>query len=72
LGLALVLQVGGRYPAWVAVVMFLVFTAVVAGRYVRKQELPCNCFGGKGMITKMTIARNVALVALAVVGTLNA
>src|SRR5688572_466023 len=55
LGLALVLQIGGRQLSWLAVVMFMVFTAVIVARYRQGSDLPCNCFGGgKGLITRVT------------------
>jgi uncharacterized membrane protein YphA (DoxX/SURF4 family) len=68
LGLALVLQVGVPVIPWVAVALFVVFSGVVVARYFRRSDLPCNCFGGDGPVTKWTVLRNVALVAVAVLG----
>ena len=68
LGIALILQLGGAVLAWPAIAMFAVFTVVVTSRYARGSALPCNCFGGEGPISRWTIVRNIALVALAVVG----
>lgn len=70
LGLALVLQVAVPWTAWVATVLFATFTGVVWLRLRGGSELPCNCFGsGRGVITRITVARNIALVLVAFVGT---
>jgi hypothetical protein len=72
-GLALVLQIGAGWTAWIAAAMFMVFTAVVVRQFVSGNALPCNCFGAAGgeeAVNGYTIARNVALIALAFVGTL--
>lgn len=69
LGLALIVQLGGPLPSWIACAMFVAFTGVLVARYRKGDERPCNCFGrGKGMITRVTIGRNALLIAVAAIG----
>ncbi len=69
LGMALMLRVGRPYVAWIGASVFLVFAVVVTIQYVRGSDAPCLCFGGnEAAVTRLTIARNVTLLGLAVLG----
>ena len=72
LGLALVLQIVTGVTGWMAFAMFGAFTIVVTVQYASGSTAPCNCFGGKGeeAVSLVTIARNVGLMALAIVAAL--
>jgi uncharacterized membrane protein YphA (DoxX/SURF4 family) len=71
-GALLVAQVGGRLMAWVAVGLLVPFTVALIVRVVRRDDVPCACFGAlsNARVSGRTVARNVVLVALAVVGAL--
>ena len=69
LGLGLALQVGGPLLAWPALALLIAFTGAVTYRYLSGSKAPCNCFGGASNepVGKLTIARNLLLVGVAVV-----
>jgi uncharacterized membrane protein YphA (DoxX/SURF4 family) len=69
LGALLVMQLGGPWVPLVTLAVLLVFTAAITVHVLRKDEVPCGCFG-EGIaksVSPATIARNVALCALTVV-----
>lgn len=70
LGLALVLQVVPRVVGWSAVALFAAFTVVIVQRVRSGSRAPCNCFGGSRQdpVGPITIARNIALLVIAVIG----
>ncbi|HEX2038973.1 MAG TPA: MauE/DoxX family redox-associated membrane protein [Acidimicrobiales bacterium] len=72
LGALLVTGVGGRWTAGAAAVLLAAFTVVVARRVRAGDREPCGCFGrlSRRPVTGRTVARNVALLALAVAGML--
>ncbi len=72
-GLALVTQVAQPYAAGAATALFFLFALVVTRQYLSGSELPCNCFGADGgkAVRLTTIARNLALLVLAVIGTVG-
>ena len=72
LGLLLVAQVQAGVVGWVSVALFTAFLAVVSIQFATGSEAPCNCFGGDGesVVSKITIARNLVLLAVAVAGAL--
>jgi hypothetical protein len=72
LGALLVAQFGARTTALAALVLLVAFTAAVARRVARHDDVPCACFGALSAapVSGRTLARNVVLVALAVVGVL--
>jgi uncharacterized membrane protein YphA (DoxX/SURF4 family) len=71
-GALLIAQFGGRATALAALVLLVAFTAVVARRVARHDDVPCACFGAlsSAPVTIRTVARNLVLVALAAVGVL--
>jgi uncharacterized membrane protein YphA (DoxX/SURF4 family) len=72
LGALLVAQVGGRLTSLAAAALLAGFTAAVAAHVVRRDDVPCACFGAlsSAPVSGRTLARNVVLVALAAVGAL--
>ena len=64
---------GGAWPAFLAIAVLAVFTAAVVANLAGGRPAPCPCFGpppaGARPVSAVTIARNGALVALAVLGT---
>ena len=67
----LVLAVPGRWPTWLAVGAFALFTGFVAAELQRGEREPCRCFGSlsnRPMSTR-ALARNAWLLALAVIAT---
>ncbi len=68
---ALVLAVPSRWPTWLAVAAFALFTGFVAAELQRGEREPCRCFGSlsnRPMSTRALI-RNAWLLAIAVVAT---
>jgi hypothetical protein len=68
---ALVLAVPSRWPVWLAVGAFALFTGVVVAELQRGEHAPCRCFGSlsnRPMSTR-ALVRNAWLLALAVVAT---
>jgi uncharacterized membrane protein YphA (DoxX/SURF4 family) len=72
LGLLLVGQVQPDIVGWVGVALFVAFLAVVSVQFFTGVEASCNCFGGDGesVISWITIARNLLLLAVALTGAL--
>jgi uncharacterized membrane protein YphA (DoxX/SURF4 family) len=72
LGALLVAQVGGRWTSISAAAVLVAFTAAVAYRLLRRDPVPCACFGGLSdrPVSATTIVRNVLLLAVAAVGSL--
>jgi hypothetical protein len=74
LGAALIIQLGGAWLPWVAVALFVAFTAVVMQRVWSGSKTPCNCFGSKRSqepVDRMTVARNLVLLVIALAGTVR-
>lgn len=73
LGALLVTGVGGRATAAAAAVLFAVFTVVVWRRLRAGDTGPCGCFGelSRRPVGYGTVFRNLALVALAVAGSIT-
>ena len=73
LGTLLVAQVGVPWTAAVALALLAAFTAVVAVRVARAEEVPCGCFGDASTrpVSRRTLARNLVLCALAGLGMLG-
>jgi len=61
------------WPAFLAIAVLAVFTAAVVANLAGGHPVPCPCFGpppaGARPVSAATVARNGALVALAVLGT---
>ena len=72
LGALLVPGVGGRITAIAAAALLAAFTVVVAVRVAQRSTAPCACFGSLSArpVGPATLARNVVLLALAVVAAL--
>jgi hypothetical protein len=71
---ALLIAVRGQaWPAFLAIAVLAVFTAAVVANLAGGDPAPCPCFGpptaGARPVSAATIARNGALVALAVLAT---
>jgi hypothetical protein len=67
LGLLVLSAPWRRAAAAAAVALFAVFTVAVGSAYARQINVACGCFGGSGgSITALTIARDLALLAGAV------
>jgi len=73
LGLALVLAPAEAWPAFLAIAVLVLFTGIVVANLVGDRPAPCPCFGpptdGARPVSAVTVARNGALVGLAVLGT---
>lgn len=68
LGVALVACPRSSWPAWAALALLAAFTAVVVARL--GDPAPCPCFGmSAAPVGPLTLVRNAALVALAVLAT---
>jgi uncharacterized membrane protein YphA (DoxX/SURF4 family) len=68
---ALVLGVPARWPVWLAIAAFALFTGVVVAELQRGTTEPCRCFGSlstRPMSTR-ALVRNAWLLALAVLAT---
>ncbi len=70
LGGLLLAQVGVRWTAAAAGVLFAVFTVAVALRLRTVERVPCGCFGESSPepVGADTLVRNVVLTAMAVLG----
>ncbi len=68
LGALLVAHVALPWTAWAAAALLVAFTALVVTRLVQGRRVPCACFGrlSAAPIGPVTVARNVVLLALAV------
>ena len=69
---ALLLFVDAAWPAYLAVVAFVIFTVVLVRRMVRNDRRPCNCFGAatkKRSLSMGSLVRNTWFLVLAVIGT---
>lgn len=68
LGALLVVQVQRHVFAWAAVVVFAVFTALLALRLAQGRRPPCACFGSLSVrpIGPGHLARNAVFIAIAV------
>lgn len=73
LGGLLLAQVGGRWTAAAACFLLAVFTVAVAVRLRLGDQAPCGCFGETSSepVSRRTLARNLVLTAMAVVGALR-
>lgn len=69
LGAGLIAQVARTALAWTAVAVLAVFAVVLGSHLVRGRRPPCACFGGRHPrpISWWHVARNLALIAIAVV-----
>ena len=67
LGALLAAQVGGVWVPAAALALLVVFTLATAWHVVRGDRVPCGCFGQSSTrpVDAVTVARNVALCALA-------
>jgi hypothetical protein len=66
-GLLLLPLAWRRGAAAAALGLLVMFTVAVGSAYVRHINIACGCFGGGGdVISRLTLARNVALMAAAV------
>lgn len=74
LGAILLTGVARPWPAIVAVVTLIVFTAFLARRMLDGTRPPCACFGSRSTrpLGRRHLARNAALIAVAAVGILAA
>jgi uncharacterized membrane protein YphA (DoxX/SURF4 family) len=73
LGALLVAQVAPPWPSFAALALLAVFTGAAAAHAARHDDVPCGCFGSASSArptTWRTVARNVALCALALAATL--
>jgi hypothetical protein len=73
-GLAVLLVAvrGSAWPAYLAIAVLAAFTAAVVANLAGGHAAPCPCFGPPGAgarpVSAATVARNGALIALAVLG----
>jgi uncharacterized membrane protein YphA (DoxX/SURF4 family) len=74
LGATMVAQLGGRWTALAALGLLLAFTAAIAAQVARGRRVPCACFGeaSQDPVGPATLARNMALCALALVAVVGA
>lgn len=72
--LGLLLLIGWKFRVWAAMVtaILLGFLALVTRAYLLHMDINCGCFGVPEPLTIMTVLRDSALVALAVVTTVFA
>ncbi len=69
---AALLFVDAVWPTYVAVALFVVFTAVMVRRLAKDDRRPCNCFGAassKRAVSTASLVRNGWFLALAVLAT---
>lgn len=68
LGAALLVRWQRHIVAWIAVVLFVAFTALLGLRLAQGQRPPCACFGSLSSrpIGAPTIVRNAVFIAIAV------
>jgi uncharacterized membrane protein YphA (DoxX/SURF4 family) len=71
LGALLVSGLGAPLPAVAAALLLLLFTVLLVVNLVRGRRPPCACFGSRSHepISELSVARNIGLLALAVVAT---
>lgn len=64
---------GSAWPAYLAIAVLVAFTVAVVANLAGGDPAPCPCFGAPGAdappVSAVTVARNGALIALAVLGT---
>src|SRR5437762_9054618 len=72
--LGLLLLIGWRFRIWAALatVILLGFLCLVTRAYLLQMEINCGCFGTPEPLTLMTVIRDAALVALALLMTVFA
>lgn len=72
--LGLLLLIGWQFRVWAAMVTAILagFLALVTRAYLLHMEINCGCFGTPEPLTILTVVRDSALVALAVVTTVFA
>jgi len=72
LGAVRAAQVAPPWPSWAALALLAVFTGAAAAHAARHDDVTCGCFGSASHrpTTWRTVARNVALCALALAATL--
>jgi hypothetical protein len=64
--------VDGVWPTYVAVVVFVAFTVVLARRIARDDRRPCNCFGAassRRAVSTLSLVRNGWFLVLAILAT---
>lgn len=69
---AALLFVDAAWPAYVAALVFVIFTVVLVRRMITDDRRPCNCFGAASKRRQLSIAsivRNTWFLALAVIAT---
>jgi uncharacterized membrane protein YphA (DoxX/SURF4 family) len=71
-GAMLAAQVARPIVAWIAVATLVLFSATVAAQLAKGKHPPCACFGAWSPrpVGPRTLARNAALIALAIVAAL--
>ena len=74
IALGLLLLIGWKFRIWAAMVTAILagFLTLVTRAYLLHMEINCGCFGTPEPLTGMTVLRDSALVALAVVMTIFA
>jgi len=74
IALGMLLLVGWKFRIWAAIVTAILagFLTLVTRAYLLHMEINCGCFGTPEPLTGMTVLRDSALVALAVVMTIFA
>jgi len=74
IALGLLLLAGWKFRIWASVVtaIFIGFLMLVTRAYLLHMEINCGCFGTPEPLTLMTVLRDSALVALAVLMTIFA
>jgi uncharacterized membrane protein YphA (DoxX/SURF4 family) len=70
LGALLITGLGGRWAAFVALGLLIVFTAAIVVQLARGRQVPCACFGqfSTRPVDMVAVARNLALCGLALAG----
>lgn len=69
---AALLVADSEWPAYVAVVVFVMFTVVMIRRIVRDDRRPCNCFGAassRRSVSGLSLVRNGWFLVLAILAT---
>jgi hypothetical protein len=73
LAVLLVAVQGSAWPVYLAIAVLVAFTAAVVANLAGEHPAPCPCFGPPGAgarpVSAATVARNGALIGLAVLGT---
>lgn len=67
-GASLIVGLAWPWPAWAALVMLIVFTAVLVRTLARHDRTPCNCFGtrSRAPVGPIHLVRNAVLIVLTV------